>query len=72
MGLGGFLVALETHAGRALVMSAVQQPAEQNSTATLKGLVLPNRGVTRAWGHSGVLSPPPTATTRYPCYWQGC
>lgn len=59
-----FLVALETHAGRALVMPAVQQPAEQNSTATLNGLVLPNRGVTRARGHSRVLGPPLMATTR--------
>lgn len=46
------MVALKTNAGRALVMPAVQQPAEQHSTATVNGLVLPSCGVTRAQGHS--------------------
>lgn len=54
----GFLVALKRNAGRALVMPAAQQPAEQNSTATVNGLVLPHCSVTRAQGHSQVLSPP--------------
>lgn len=60
----GILVALETNAGRALVMPAVQQPAEWHSTATVNGLVLPNCGVTRAQGHSRVPSPPLMATRR--------